>query len=62
VNFTNRFGDLDDSRVEVDLTRGAIFGGATWAASRVLGVTGEIYASPGDAVTGRVMLSYALRR
>jgi hypothetical protein len=62
VNFTNRFDQLDDSRVEVDLTRGAIFGGATWVATPSVDVSGEIYASPGDAVTGRVMVSYGLGR
>lgn len=60
VNFTNRFDQLDDSRVEVDLNRGALFGGATWAATPSVDVSGEIYASPGDAVTGRLMVSYGL--
>lgn len=62
VNFTNRFGALDNTRVEADLTRGAFLGGATWAAARGLGLTGEIYGAPGDAVTGRVAVSYELRR
>lgn len=61
VNFTNQLGELDDTRVVVNSTRGALFGGATWAAARVLGVSGEIYGAPGDAVTGRVMASYAIR-
>jgi hypothetical protein len=62
VNFTNQFGSTDSTRVEVNLTRGALLAGATWLASPGLGLTGEIYASPGDAVTGRVALSYAIRR
>jgi hypothetical protein len=62
VNFTNQFGSLDDTRVEVDLTRGALFAGATWTPSPGLGLSGSIYAAPGDAVTGRVVLSYAVRR
>jgi hypothetical protein len=61
VNFTNRFGSTDSTRVEVDMTRGALFGGATWAAAGGFGLTGEIYGAPGDAVTGRLVASYALR-
>jgi hypothetical protein len=60
VNFTDRFGVLDDTQVRVNLTRGALFAGATWAPARGLGVSGEIYGAPGDAVTGRLMASYAL--
>ncbi|MGH7498353.1 MAG: hypothetical protein ACREL3_05830 [Gemmatimonadales bacterium] len=61
VNFTNQFGALDNTKVEVDMTRGALLGGATWVAASGLGLTGEIYGAPGDAVTGRVALSYLLR-
>jgi hypothetical protein len=61
VNFTNQFGFTDNRKVEVDLTRGAILAGATWAAVRGLAVTGEIYSSPSDAVTGRLVGSYAIR-
>jgi hypothetical protein len=61
VNFVNRFGALDDTRVEVNLTRGVVFGGATWAPLPGLGVAGEVYAAPADAVTGRLALSYTLR-
>jgi hypothetical protein len=60
VNFTNRFGNVDNTRIEVNLTRGALLGGATWLAASGLGLTGEIYGVPGDAVTGRVALSYGL--
>jgi len=61
VNFTNRFGDLDNTKVEVNLTRGALFGGATWMATSSLGLSGEIYGAPGDEVTGRLMASYGVR-
>jgi hypothetical protein len=61
VNFTNQFGQTDNRKVEVDLTRGVIFGGATWNAAKGLDVSGEIYSSPGDAVTGRIGASYAIR-
>ena len=61
VDFTNRFGSTDSTRVEVNLTRGVVFGGLMWEAAHGLGVTGEIYAAPADAVTGRLGLSYTLR-
>jgi hypothetical protein len=61
VNFTNRLGELDDTKVRINLTRGALLGGATWAAGRALALSGEIYGAPGDAVTGRLMASYLLR-
>lgn len=60
VHFVNQFGVLDDRRVEVDLNRGVVFGGATWHLSRQLGLTGEVYAAPADAVTGRIVVRAAL--
>jgi hypothetical protein len=61
VNFTNQFGFTDNTKVQVDLERAVLFGGATWTSGRGLGLTGEIYSAPSDAVTGRVTLSYAVR-
>ena len=60
VNFTNSAGSTDSTRVAVNMTRGALLAGATWAATGGFGLTGEIYSSPGDAVTGRVVASYRL--
>lgn len=60
VNFTNRFGALDNRRVEVGLNRVVLFGGATWKLTGRLGVTSELYASPADAITGRVILRTAV--
>lgn len=60
VNFTNRFGNVDRTRVVVDLDRAVLFAGATWTANR-LALSGEIYSAPADAVTGRVMVSYRLK-
>jgi hypothetical protein len=60
VNFTNRFGELDDRRVEVNLDRVVMFGGATWDVTGRLGVTGEVYAAPADAVTARVIVRAAV--
>jgi hypothetical protein len=60
VNFTNSLGELDDRRVEVNLNRFVMFGGATWQASERLGVTGELYAAPADAITGRIVVRTAV--
>lgn len=60
VNFTNRFGNVDRTRVVVDLDRAVLFGGATWTANRLM-LSGEVYSAPADAVTGRVMVSYRLK-
>lgn len=43
VNYTNRFGILDDSRVESNLNAGAIFGGLTWDLARRWSVTGQFF-------------------
>jgi len=58
VNFTNQFGALDSTKIEVNLTRGVVFGGVTWDVGSGFGLAGEIYAAPADAVTGRVAVSY----
>jgi hypothetical protein len=60
VNFTNSFGELDDRRVEVNLNRFVMFGGATWQANERIGVTGELYAAPADALTGRIVVRTAV--
>ena len=60
VNFTNRFGELDDREVTVDLNRVVLFGGATWLATERLGVSGELYAAPSDAITGRIVMRAAV--
>lgn len=60
VNFTNQFGSTDNRKIEVDLTRGALFGGATWNPTDRFAVSGELYGAPGDDVTGRVLVSYGL--
>jgi hypothetical protein len=56
VNFTNRFGEVDRRRVEVDLNRLVVFGGATWQVAGRMDMSGEIYAAPADAMTGRVIM------
>jgi hypothetical protein len=56
VNFRNQFGGLDTTRVAVNLNRAVLFGGAEWQLSDRLAVTGEIYAVPADAATGRLVV------
>jgi hypothetical protein len=58
VNFTNQFGETDRRRVEVDLNRAVLFAGATWFPAPRLGISGQVYSAPSDAVTGRITLSY----
>jgi hypothetical protein len=60
VNFRNQFGDLDTTRVAVNLNRAAVFGGAAWQLSDRLALAGEIYAVPADAVTGRLVVRRAV--
>jgi hypothetical protein len=60
VDFTNQFGERDNRRVEVDLDRLVLFGGATWELTERLGLTGELYAAPADAITGRVIIRTAI--
>jgi hypothetical protein len=62
VNFTNRIGETDRSRVEVNLERVALFGGVSWRARNALLVSGEIYGATEDGMTTRVFLSTALSR
>jgi len=56
VHFVNSAGQLDDTRVEVGLNRGTVFGGLQWLPNGWLVVGGEAYAAPADAVTGRAFL------
>ncbi|MGH7702343.1 MAG: hypothetical protein ACREMO_04580 [Gemmatimonadales bacterium] len=60
VNFTNRRGDTDRRRVEVDLNRLVVFGGASWVFSPRFEASGELYAAPSDAFSARVALRAAL--
>jgi hypothetical protein len=61
VNFTNRFGYVDRTRVAVDLDRAVFFGGATLQLANRLAASAEVYSSPTDATTVRLALR-ALRR
>ena len=60
VNFTNQFGMVDSTRIELNLNRGVVFGGATWQLVDRLGVAAEVYAVPADAVTARLIVRTAI--
>lgn len=57
VHFRNSTGSLDRRKVEVNLSRVALFGGATLALSRDLLLSGEAYSTPSDLVTARLRLT-----
>ena len=54
VNFTNSVGETDNRKVSVDMNRIAVFGGLTWKLGDSLGLAGEVYSTPADAVTFRL--------
>jgi hypothetical protein len=60
VNFRNQFGSVDSTRVEVNLNRAVVFGGASWQFHDRFTVTGEAYAAPADAITARLVLRAAV--
>ena len=60
VNLTDRFGTVDSTRIEVNLNRGVVFGGANWQLADRLGVAAEVYAAPADAVTARLAVRTAI--
>lgn len=60
VNFQNRFGSIDSTRVQVDLNRAVFFGGASWQMLDRIDLTGEVYAAPADAVTARLVVRAGL--
>lgn len=61
VGFTNAQGDVDNTKVETNLTRFAYFGGITWRLGGRFALSGEFYAQAADASTGRVALAYTLK-
>jgi hypothetical protein len=62
VHFLNSASVLDTTRVLVDLNRVALFAGASWNAAKHLRVSGEVYATPDDGATVRLLFDTALRR
>jgi hypothetical protein len=50
-------GAIDNQKVEVNLSRWALFGGFTWSPTSSFLLSTEAYTSPSDAITGRVKAS-----
>lgn len=62
VHFVNANGTLDSTEVRVDLTRMALFGGASWTHSSGVRGSLELYTTPGDAVVVRALIDLAAWR
>lgn len=60
VGFTNLDGITDNTRVEVDLTRVSVLGGATLHLPAFFALTAEVYSVPKDVTTWRIAASYRL--
>lgn len=61
VGFVNGSGIADHTTIDVDLTRGAFFGGVTAQLVRSLRVSAQLYDVPADATTWRFGLGYLIR-
>jgi hypothetical protein len=60
VGFTNLDGIIDNTRIEVNLTRVAVLGGATLHLPASFALTTEVYSVPKDVTTWRIAASYRL--
>lgn len=61
VGFVDGSGNPDHTTVDVDLTRGAFFGGVTARLAGALRVSAQLYDVPADAATWRFGLGYLIR-
>jgi hypothetical protein len=61
VGFTNLDGVTDNTRIEVNLQRWALLGGATVHLPAFFAITSEIYSVPRDVTTWRLAASYRIR-
>lgn len=60
VGFTDGLGNIDNTEIESDLTRGTVFGGVSGQVSRTLDLSAQIYSVPGDATTLRIGAGYRI--
>jgi hypothetical protein len=60
VGFTNLDGDVDNTKVEVNLQRWSLLGGATLNLPARFALTTEVYSVPKDVTTWRLAASYRL--
>ena len=61
AGFTDALGHVDNTTVNVALTRATLFGGATVRASANLALAAQIYAVPADVTTVRLGAEYRIR-
>jgi hypothetical protein len=61
VGFTDGFGGVDTTKVNVNLTRGAAFGGVTAHVTHAVDLSVQIYSVPADVTTFRFGAGYRLR-
>ena len=55
VGFVDLTGAVDTTQVEVNLTRGTVFGGASWWFAKRLELSAEVYSIPADGTTIRLL-------
>ena len=61
AGFTDGLGNVDHTTVDVALTRGVAFAGATLHLPRDLAVSGQLYVVPADVSTVRLGVAYRVR-
>ena len=61
AGFTDAFGNVDNTTVDVALVRGVAFGGATLHLPHDLAVSGQLYVVPADVSTVRFGVAYRVR-
>ena len=61
VDFTDQRGFRDNNTVEINLTRVALLGGATWSVLPSIALSAQIYSVPEDATTGRLGIAWRAR-
>jgi hypothetical protein len=62
VGFTDFVGNVDTTRVIVDLTRFSAFAGGAWSLTPKLALTAELYSQPEDVTTIRFGGQWVLRK
>lgn len=61
VDFTKANGFHDGNTVEINLTRVALLGGATWTVRPTIALSAQVYSVPDDATTGRLGIAWRAR-
>jgi len=58
VGFTDGLGNVDNTEIEVALSRASVFGGVSAQMSKALDLSAQVYSVPRDATTFRVGAGY----